>query len=71
MDIWHKIEDNMGLDALKALEIIQDCGQVDGAHHKTWIIDQVVRLLTRDLYDEFITEWEGEEGARWDVGIAP
>lgn len=30
----------------KALELIMDCGGVDGDHHKQWVLDQVVRILT-------------------------
>lgn len=30
----------------KALEIARRHGQVDGAHHKMWAIDQMVRALT-------------------------
>lgn len=31
---------------VKALEIAACYGQTDGAHHKTWVIDQMVRALT-------------------------
>ena len=31
----------------KALEIAFEYGQIDGEHHKTWVIDQIVRTLTR------------------------
>lgn len=30
----------------KALDIAASCGPVDGAHHKAWAIDQMVRALT-------------------------
>lgn len=30
----------------KALEVAQQYGAIDGAHHKTWVIDQMVRELT-------------------------
>ena len=30
----------------KALQYAADYGQIDGAHHKTWVIDQMVRALT-------------------------
>jgi len=59
----------------KALEIIIECGQIDGAHHKTWVIDQIVRLLTDDEYDAWIKNYcKGEDGLdtySWDVGIVP
>lgn len=50
----------------KALEIAKD-GQIDGAHHKTWIIDQMVRALTGNGYKAFVQAYDGE----WDEGIAP
>lgn len=50
-------------------------GAVDGAHHKQWALDQVVRILTGDRYDEVIAEHRrGEDGPHtydWDEGIAP
>lgn len=30
----------------KALDVIIRYGGVDGAHHKAWVIDQIVRVLT-------------------------
>jgi hypothetical protein len=30
----------------KALELARQDGQIDGAHHKMWVIDQMVRALT-------------------------
>lgn len=37
-----------------ALEIAVSCSQIDGAHHKAWAIDQMVRALTGCSFD---TEW--------------
>jgi len=31
---------------LKAMEIALRYGQIDGAHHKAWVIDQMMRALT-------------------------
>jgi len=28
-----------------AMEFVAHYGQIDGAHHKTWVIDQVARIL--------------------------
>ena len=28
-----------------ALLIIERCGQIDGEHHKAWVLDQVARVL--------------------------
>ena len=50
-------------------------GGFDGAHHKMWVIDQMVRLLTGDNYEQVIREaCDGEDGPdtyEWDCGIAP
>lgn len=70
-----------------ALEIAVRFGQIDGAHHKMWVIDQMVRALTgcprenedclgeSTEYTEFIQEAnDGDDGPdtyEWDVGIAP
>lgn len=57
------------------LLIIFEYGGIDGAHHKQWLLDQVVRELTGDEYNDYIREWEdGEDGPKtyeWDIGIAP
>lgn len=37
-----------------ALALIISFGQIDGDHHKTWTIDQVVRKLTGANYQRFI-----------------
>ena len=60
----------------KALEIAFQYGQIDGDHHKTWVIDQMVRFLTGDKYNEFVKEYEtdeetGEKEWTWKNGIAP
>lgn len=59
----------------KALEIADRFSQIDGAHHKAWTIDQMVRALTGDGYDAFVAKHnDGEDGPdtyEWDCGIAP
>jgi hypothetical protein len=58
----------------KALEIAE-YGANDGAHHKMWVIDQMVRALTRDGYEAWVKNFcDGEDGPEtysWDTGIAP
>ena len=58
-----------------ALEIAYKYGQIDGAHHKLWVIDQMVRSLTGKNYPKWVKQaCAGEEGPdtyEWDVGIAP
>ena len=59
----------------EALRLLIRYGQIDGKHHKTWVIDQAVRLLTGNYYDELIAAAnDGEDGPEtydWDVGVAP
>lgn len=58
-----------------ALAVARAYGQDDGAHHKAWVIDQMVRALTGSAYDEWIAAFRaGEDGPEtysWDEGIAP
>lgn len=50
-------------------------GQIDGDHHKAWVIDRMVRFLTGDKYEAFVAyAKEGEDGPEtygWDEGIPP
>jgi hypothetical protein len=58
-----------------ALDLAIRYGGIDGEHHKTWVIDQMIRALARERYDELIREsCDGEDGPNTythDVGIAP
>lgn len=62
----------------QALEVIYRCGQIDGDHHKAWVIDQVVKALmgTEEDYEEWIADYEGDPDDEdnyysWDAGTAP
>lgn len=60
----------------KALEFAWSYGQIDGNHHKTWVIDQMVRTLcgSDKEYSDWIKSYEtpdGEDYWEWDTGIAP
>ena len=59
----------------EAIDIAMQFGQIDGDHHKTWVIDQMVRVLAGSKYEEIIREFcAGEDGPNtyeWDTGIAP
>ncbi len=66
-----------------ALEVVKEYGTIEGDHHRAWVLDQVLRALTGDKYDEFVEEHfvqedptiHDEEGPirvnYWDEGIAP
>lgn len=59
----------------EALAMAAEYGQIDGSHHKAWVIDQMVRRLTGDSYEQFVAEQcDGDDGPdtySWDEGIAP
>lgn len=55
----------------KVRNIAYEYGQIDGAHHKTWVIDQIIRELLGTEYDNFIKEYEEDGEYTWDIGIAP
>jgi hypothetical protein len=58
-----------------ALEIALQYGGIDGAHHKMWVIDQMVRVMTGTAYPQWVAEAKaGDDGPdtyEWDEGIAP
>lgn len=54
----------------RAVHIAND-GQIDGAHHRLWVIDQMVRVLLGDMYSEFVDRYEENGEYEWDTGIAP
>lgn len=60
---------------IAALKIAEFYGCIDGIHHKVWVIDQMVRELTGDDYDEWVADHNaGEDGPdtyEWEEGIAP
>lgn len=59
----------------EALSIAMRYGGIDGGHHKMWVIDQMVRALSGDDYDRWVSEYRaGEDGPNtyeWDEGITP
>ena len=54
----------------KAVELGIRYGQIDGAHHKTWVIDQMIRILCGKDYENTIQFANGSK-YDWDTGIAP
>jgi hypothetical protein len=59
----------------EALGFAESYGGIDGEHHKTWVIDQMVRALTGKRYATWVAEMkDGEDGPNtyeWNEGIAP
>lgn len=58
-----------------AIELAIRFGGIDGDHHKTWCIDQMLRALAGDSYARIIAEAkagpDGPDTYGWDEGIAP
>ncbi len=63
----------------EALYFIAKYGGFDGGHHKQWVLDQVVRILTKTEhgYEKWLKEYQGdldEDGCaeyEWDKGLPP
>lgn len=61
----------------QAIDMAVRYGGIDGAHHKDWVIDQMVRILAGDKerYQQIVADAkDGEDGPdsyEWDEGIAP
>ena len=60
----------------KALSYAWSYGQIDGSHHKMWVIDQMVRaLLGEEEYKEWVKNYEtptcNEDYYVWNIGITP
>ena len=58
-----------------ALDVAVQFGGIDGAHHKDWVIDQMVRALAGDDYDRLVVDAclgsERPNMYEWNTGIAP
>lgn len=69
------IESSADDKVAKAIDLAVQYKGGDEAHHKDWVIDQMVRILAGDDYDKVVCEAKaGEDGPEtyaWDVGIAP
>jgi acetyl-CoA carboxylase beta subunit len=56
-------------------DVIGRYGQIDGEHHKTWVIDQVARICAANEYEEWVREHnsgvDGPETYKWNTGIEP
>lgn len=58
-------------DVENAADVAAQYGHIDGAHHKQWVIDQMLRAaLGPKRYREW-REARDEDGDDWDVGRAP
>lgn len=59
----------------KATKIAWQYVQIDGAHHKMWVIDQMLRiLLGEDGYRKFLEAYQTVDAGdyyTWNMGISP
>lgn len=59
----------------EAVRLAVEYGDIDGDHHKAWVIDQMVRALTGAKYEEVVREAkagkDGPDTYEWDEGVAP
>lgn len=66
----------------EALKIAFNYAQTDGSHHKTWVIDQMIRKLLGKDYESWVAKYmfgdknpveavQTEEYYNWDIGVAP
>jgi len=62
-ELEKKIED--------ALEMALDTMLTAGDHHRVWGLDQIVRILAGDRYDQVVKDLNKETGHEWDTGIEP
>lgn len=55
----------------KATKIACEYGEIEGDQHKLWVIDQILRILLDERYQDFIENYKKDNGYTWDIGIAP
>jgi hypothetical protein len=61
----------------KAMDLISQYGQIDGSHHKAWVLDQVARILKAGNYEDWVKKMlgeideEGDTEYEYDEGICP
>lgn len=74
-DMVYNILKDWENERVKVLDLIVQYGGIDGDHHKAWVLDQIVRILTGRNYKKFVADaCNGEDGPNtysWDIGIAP
>ena len=60
---------------IESLKIALKYAGYSGSHHKSWVLDQMVRILAGDQYDAIITNYkkgdDGPETYYWQEGIGP
>lgn len=76
-DAWEAAAHAVRADVHDALTLAVQYGQIDGDHHKAWVIDQMCRALleTEEAYRQFVRDAcmgdDGPDTYGWNEGIAP
>jgi hypothetical protein len=65
----------MGDKIEDALAVAFENGNVEGEHHKQWVIDQMVRALLGPEYSVWVERHNADNASKdyppWDIGTAP
>jgi hypothetical protein len=58
---------------VEAADVAHQFGMIDGAHHKQWVIDQMLqKMLGPEAYALWLAKTnEDPDYEPWDAGIAP
>lgn len=70
------MEMTMEVDKLQTIiDLIFDYGWEESAHHKQWLIDQILQVAAGDDYTRLVKQEERagdpDEFCEWDRGIMP
>ena len=55
----------------EAINIIGRYGNCDGGSHKQWVLDQVLRVLLGDEYEDWRCDYSSGGEYEWDEGVPP
>lgn len=59
----------------EVMDLIERYGQIDGSHHKQWVLDQIARVIKGKDYKKWVKLMKaGEDGPDtydYDEGCAP
>lgn len=56
---------------MNAVSVAEQFAGIDGAHHKDWVIDNMIQYLLADKYPQFVEAYEKTYSRKWNKGIAP
>ena len=62
---------NLAEQIQDAVDVAHRFATIDGEHHKMWVIDQMIRYLLGEDYDNWVEEYNCGGTYEWNTGIAP